>query len=382
MDRTHLRSIDAPTSGRTARWMPLLLCLIGIATTVHIARQAQATAAVGVPRRVLALYYPWYSTPKFSGVWRHQNGVNIEERTIASHTHYPLSGPYDSADPAVIDRHLRQAKAAGIDTLVCSWWGRNDPTDTAIRMLLKQAPKHDMTICIFWEPYRAALTPQDAYNDFAYILHDFGKQPGYLRCGGKPVVFLYSKTAQGLAPMQWAGVVNEVSRRNSPGVMAIADSLSQTYLPTWGASYSLEQIVQMSGQTPEQSAQMLHQAFQSSRPRHQQSNCPTVETIGPGYDDRQYNTHADIGPGVLVDRQNGQRYRSLWEQALQDAPDWILIDSFNEWHNGTEIEPSLESGDWYLQMTRAFAHRFKSAGRVQSNSLSPETPSHSRNPGR
>ena len=57
------------------------------------------------------------------------------------HAHYPVGGPYDSADTKVIERHLSEAKAAGIDTLVCSWWGRQDPTDRAIRLLLQRAPR-------------------------------------------------------------------------------------------------------------------------------------------------------------------------------------------------------------------------------------------------
>jgi hypothetical protein len=61
----------------------------------------------------------------------------------------------------------------------------------------------------------------------------------------------------------------------------------------------------------------------------------------------------------VLEREEGGLYRALWEQALRDQPDWVLINSFNQWHSGTEIEPSAEYGEQYLTLTREFAARFK-----------------------
>ena len=36
---------------------------------------------------------------------------------------YPLAGVYDSDDPATVRRHIRLAKAAGIDGFLVDWWG-------------------------------------------------------------------------------------------------------------------------------------------------------------------------------------------------------------------------------------------------------------------
>ena len=43
--------------------------------------------------------------------------------------------------------------------------------------------------------------------------------------------------------------------------------------------------------------------------------------------------------------------------------DWVLIDSFNQWEIGTEIEPSREYGDLYLKLTAEQAARFKAKDR-------------------
>ena len=46
------------------------------------------------------------------------------------------------------------------------------------------------------------------------------------------------------------------------------------------------------------------------------------------------------------------------EEAVAANPDWILITSWNEWHEGSEIEPSVEYGDRSLKEVAKFAPGF------------------------
>jgi hypothetical protein len=48
----------------------------------------------------------------------------------------------------------------------------------------------------------------------------------------------------------------------------------------------------------------------------------------------------------------------LWEEAIRAQPDWVLLTSWNEWHEGSEIEPSWEDGDQYLRLTAKYAPGF------------------------
>jgi glycoprotein endo-alpha-1,2-mannosidase len=75
----------------------------------------------------------------------------------------------------------------------------------------------------------------------------------------------------------------------------------------------------------------------------------------PGYDDTKIRT-----PGLLVERMRGDSYRTQWQEAIAADPNWVLITSWNEWHEGSEIEPSLESGEQYLKQTSELSARFKS----------------------
>ena len=80
-------------------------------------------------------------------------------------------------------------------------------------------------------------------------------------------------------------------------------------------------------------------------------------TVIPGYDDTKIRK-----PGLKADRLDGQVYRVLWDEAMKAKPDWVLITSWNEWHEGSEIEPSLEYSDQYLRLTGSYALRFRRGG--------------------
>ena len=77
-------------------------------------------------------------------------------------------------------------------------------------------------------------------------------------------------------------------------------------------------------------------------------------TVLPGFDDRKIRT-----PGTLLVRENGGCYNQTWHAALASDPDWVLITSWNEWHEGSEIEPSREDGSEYLWLTRQWVRGFK-----------------------
>jgi hypothetical protein len=60
-----------------------------------------------------------------------------------------------------------------------------------------------------------------------------------------------------------------------------------------------------------------------------------------------------------VERAAGATYDETWRAALAADPPWILVSSWNEWHEGSEIEPSVEYGRRYLDATHAWAERFR-----------------------
>ncbi len=75
-----------------------------------------------------------------------------------------------------------------------------------------------------------------------------------------------------------------------------------------------------------------------------------VLSVRPGYDDRKIRD-----PGLYTPREDGDYYRQSWEKALQSDPDVVLITSWNEWPEATNIEPTVEFGYQYLELTLTYS---------------------------
>ena len=58
-------------------------------------------------------------------------------------------------------------------------------------------------------------------------------------------------------------------------------------------------------------------------------------SVGPGYDARLATRHEVVRP-----RNDGLTYDRLWKTALKADADIITITSYNEWQEGTQIEPA------------------------------------------
>lgn len=86
-----------------------------------------------------------------------------------------------------------------------------------------------------------------------------------------------------------------------------------------------------------------------------------VATVMPGYNDLRIRP----GVGFATDRAGGSYYQQAWNAAIASKPNWVVITSFNEWPEGTYIEPSAAYGDQYIRLTAAGSSQFKSGGGVQ-----------------
>ena len=80
------------------------------------------------------------------------------------------------------------------------------------------------------------------------------------------------------------------------------------------------------------------------------NDTPLILSVRPGYDDRKIRD-----PGLYTPREDGEYYRQSWEKALASDPDVVLITSWNEWPEATNIEPSVEFGYQYLELTLTYS---------------------------
>lgn len=71
-----------------------------------------------------------------------------------------------------------------------------------------------------------------------------------------------------------------------------------------------------------------------------------ISTISPG----------GIQPdGSITGRSMVQTYQSAWQQVFDNGPDWLVVDSWNNYTTATEIAPSRQYGHQFSDMTRAMS---------------------------
>lgn len=326
-----------------------------VASDVTPGAGGRAAEITDPDRKVMAFYYTWYGNPGTSRSWIHwpeggHNPDSFDPRGLSriGATHHPLLGPYDSHDRRVIDLHLQWAEAAGVDVLIATWWGRGDFTDRALAPLLAAAAETGVQISLYYEDVPGSR-PQAFLDDMRYILSTYGDHPAFFRYQGAPVIFIYGRAIGQLSPSQWEEVIRTVKAEFD--VALIADSTDGRMADIFDGLHMYNPVVQVvSG------SDMQHLYETSIWAAASRGKISSV-TVIPGYDD------SNIGrlTPIVAPRRDGALYDELWDLAVKGLPDWVIITSFNEWHEGSEIEPSFEHGDHYLRSTAAWASRFKSA---------------------
>lgn len=82
---------------------------------------------------------------------------------------------------------------------------------------------------------------------------------------------------------------------------------------------------------------------------------PGVAALGPGYD------HSAV-PGrtpLIVDRQGGKFYEAQWVKFLRRPSNIVTLETWNEFHEGTDICESKEYGRQFIALTKKYTQRFK-----------------------
>lgn len=331
---------------------------IGIALYENIAKE--------IGKKIFAFYYPWYGTPNGpSKGWFHWEGVSQDN--ITNSAHYPLLGIYDSQDEKLIETHILLASYAGIDGFIVSWWGINSFEDESLEKIIKIAEKYDFKITIYYESYRPwkPLTIKEIVSELSYIVKKYSLSPAFFKINGKPVFFIYNIGGHERKPDFWLQVKRSLEKEVGT-IYLIGDTRNPEYLHVFEGFhtyielnrenmkntyifYNTNMRIGLAGLDYSDAIENI----KNGSPIKIQEKI-LFYTIVPGYDDRKIRI-----PGNFLDRINGDTYRKFWNDALENKAEHILITSWNELHEGTEIESTREYGFLFLNITRNYANKFK-----------------------
>jgi len=317
-------------------------------------------------RMVQAVYYPWYGSPGGpAGGWLHWG--NVSEGGSDASVHFPVLGAYDSLDEATVEAHIRLAMDAGVDGFLCSWWGPGSREDQAMDLLLTVAGRLGFSIGVYYESLRVGLTPlpfETVVDELTYLVERYSGYDGYLRVGGAPVVFIYGAEGAGRDADYWRRVESALEGRvgdvvlvgdfRDPGLLRVFDGM-HVYIELDADEHrAVSGVISESGWGLEEGSMAEVLASVKAADSVTLHRRIRVGTVLPGYDDTEIRQ-----PGDVLPRNGSETYEEYWGRASDAGVDWVMVTSWNEWHEGTEVEPSAEDGFAALQVTRVNTQRFK-----------------------
>jgi hypothetical protein len=293
---------------------------------------ADATAAPP-SETVTAFFYMWYGTPAHDGAWRHWNqNSHLPPGDIASQF-YPEAGPYSSRDPAVLAAQMAELRSAGIGVVAVSWWGRGSWDDQSLDALFAAATPAGIKIAFHLEPY-TGQTAASVASDIRYLLGRFGASPALYRVSRatsasastapRAVFYLFAPSRLPAAALK-AALGGLRGTADDSIVMIHSPKAASAVHDGGDGVYTYDPLA-----SPDSFAALVAGC--------RADNLICSPDVSPGFDDRQAVTN----PQPTIDRQNGARYDAMWQAAIATAPEWIGIVSFNEWHEGTQIEPARD----------------------------------------
>jgi hypothetical protein len=274
--------------------------------SVCVALPASGAGRAAGTQRAAIFYYPWYSTPAKDGRWAHWY-VEHDGTPVLSTPYFPARGLYSSSNAKIVSAQMREIAAAGVGTLIVSWWGFDSPEHERLALVEQAATRAGLDVAIHVEPYRGR-TPARAAEDIAALEREHGFTDFYVYDADRDPAGDWAEALEPLEGVRVLGHTAFVGRARASGF----DGLYTYDVVTWNGALFRRLCTQ------------AHAAGLLCAP-----------SVGPGYDARLATRHE-----VVRLRNNGLTYDRMWKTAIRAGADIVTITSYNEWQEGTQIEPA------------------------------------------
>jgi glycoprotein endo-alpha-1,2-mannosidase len=308
---------------------------------------AGAEAAADVSDGAHIFYYNWYGAPPHQREYVHwpQGGHRPPDAIGANYC--PLLGPYSSSDPDVLKRHMQWIRQAGVGVLTLSWWGRDSYEDRGAHAVLDAAAAAGLKVNFHLEPYDGS-TPDRFADDVAYILTRYGRHPAFYRTGEslgrRPMFYVFESLRH--PPETWRPALERLRASAGEPVLMIGQTSDLSLITAAGfdGGYTYDVLA------PFKNPQMVRDWPAVAR-EFAGAGKLFIPSVGPGYwDDRAVPRGADEPDAARTrDRGAATTYAAMWRAAIDAGGPIVTITSFNEWHEGSQIEPAVpkESAEGY-----------------------------------
>jgi len=316
--------------------------------------------------KILVHYMPWFESKATSGRWGwHWTMGHFDpersdpsgRRDIASH-YYPLIGPYDSADPDVLEYHTLLMKVAGTDGAIADWYGREDFNDHAMIhrrtvLLFDALDRRGLRFAVCYEDRvlramsaRHKLTPaqavEHARTDLRFCEENWFGRSRYVTTQGKPLLLVFGPDF--LSRTQWEAVLSGAGRapafftlheRRPPAIGSFA------WPPMWASK----------------DGTLDRKGLDAYLDRVAGQDGLKIACAFPGFHDIYQEAGVQPSHGRL-DARHGETFRHTLGRAVASGSPLIQVATWNDFGEGTCVEPTREHGYRDLEAIQDARRRF------------------------
>jgi hypothetical protein len=329
--------------------------------------------AQGAQKPLIVHYMPWYVAKPYSASWgwhwtmNHFNPEVITggKRQIAS-WYYPLIGPYDSLDPAVLEYHVLLMKLSGIDGVAVDWYGSDNFNDYAINnqrtlALLNYARKAGLKFSLCYEDQSiqheidggyisATAAISHAQQAMLYAQSNYFNDRSYVRLSNGPV-FLNFGPQYFKSNSDWVTIFSVLNATNRPAFFTEDNHLAAglgafDWPPMWMTGGGTNTL------TPVQ--------LQNYLDTFEQKAASWTAYIGSAFP-RFHDIYAQAGVGSsygCLDDANGATLADTLRRALTNNSTFVHFVTWNDFGEGTMIEPTVDYGYRDLGMIQNFRRQY------------------------
>ncbi len=299
---------------------------------------------------VQIFYYGWYGNPATDGSYSHWNHDilphwkdpkwndlgHYKGGDDIGANFYPALGNYSSNDTRIIEKHMKMIKESGSGVVVVSWLGKDSFTDKSLIKYLDMADRFDLKIAFHIEPFYKNTT--ELKEQLSYLVKTYSHHHAFYKKDGKPLYYVYDSYK--IPRQEWTELLTKEGSKTIRNT-----ELDALYIGLWVEKndsvffdssgfdgfytyFASEGFV--FGST------ISNWAFLADYAK--EHNLIFIPCVGPGYSDTRIRPWNEAN---FKSRDGGKYYENMFDAAIRVNPEFIGITSFNEWHEGTQIEPAV-----------------------------------------
>lgn len=295
------------------------------------------------PMVIFAHYMAWFTSPETSGSWNHWTmSANALTADNYASWYTPLQGPYASNDEDNLDYQMLLMKYSGIDGVAVDWYGsssRNDYSfvDQNTQLVMKAARKAGLKLVLCYEDQSLnddGTMAAQARTDMNYAYTHYFISSAYYKIGDSPLLLCFGPQKLS-SPADWTTAFGGLA--NKPVFLALSGNSGK-------ANDAAHQNCQgefgwVSG-SPDYSSASSFQYFMGG--------------AMPGFHDH-YKASGQGDGYTTYDHKDGALLQEQLSAAKAANLKYLQLITWNDYGEGTMIEPTKEFGYKFLTIVQQFA---------------------------